>query len=75
MDSVSPIDTSLAIRQSVVHVLAFSAAFAILFSLLGESVVSGVATGLLMAVVLLAFYGWSGILGNPEHAGRFSGRN
>lgn len=66
---MAEIDAALALRQSVVLLLTLPAAIGMVSYLFGDTVVSGVLSGLLMAVVILLFYWWSDILGNPERAG------
>ncbi|WP_162994057.1 hypothetical protein [Halalkalicoccus subterraneus] len=67
-------DTSLALRQSVALLLTMPAAIGVVSYLFGDTVIFGVLSGLLMAVVILLSYWWSDVLGNPEHAGWFSDR-
>jgi len=71
---MAEIETALALKQSAALLLTFPAAIGLVFYIFGDTVVSGVLTGLLMAVVIILFYYWSNILGNPEYAGWFTNR-
>ncbi len=65
-------DSSLAIRQSVVLLVVLPTAIGIVSFLFDDAITSGVLMGFLMALLILSLLFWSNILGNPEHAGRFS---
>ncbi|MFD1569161.1 hypothetical protein [Halorubrum laminariae] len=59
-------DRSLAARQALVYLVAFCAVFAIVTYAIGGSVLLGVATGGIMAVVIIVFYAVTGELGVPD---------
>ncbi|MFW5917733.1 MAG: hypothetical protein ACOCRD_04925 [Halorubrum sp.] len=58
-------DRSLAIRQSIAYVAAFCTVFAVVSYVADGSVPLGVATGLVMAAVMIGFHAWNGELGVP----------
>ncbi|GCF14936.1 hypothetical protein Harman_28710 [Haloarcula mannanilytica] len=69
---MAEMDNILARKQSVVLILILPIAIGLVSYFFGDSLVSGVLSGLLMAVILLLLYYRLGILGNPEYAGWFS---
>ncbi|GAB7008243.1 hypothetical protein [Halorubrum trueperi] len=68
MDTPSTFDRSLAVRQSIVYIVAFSAVFAIFSYSTGGNVAYGVATGVVMAAIVIAVQAWSGDLGTREQS-------
>ncbi|OIB56152.1 hypothetical protein BBD46_19285 [Natrialba sp. SSL1] len=62
-------DIDLALKQIIGLILILSIAIGFLSHFSSDSLVSGVLYGFLMAVIILLFYWWSDILGNPEYAG------
>ncbi|MFP8888441.1 hypothetical protein ACLI4U_01540 [Natrialbaceae archaeon A-CW2] len=66
---MAEIDTALALKQSVALILTLSAAIGLVNYIFSDTLVSGILYGFLMAVLILLFYYWSNMLGNPEHAG------
>jgi len=58
-------DRSIALRQSIVYVAAFSAVFATVSYVAEGSIPLGVATGFVMAAVTIGYYAWNGELGVP----------
>ncbi len=69
---MAEIDTALAVKQSISLILILPIAIGLVSYFSGDSLASGVPYGFLMAVIILLFYYWSGILGNPEYAGWFN---
>ncbi|MDZ5810726.1 hypothetical protein U4E84_05110 [Halorubrum sp. AD140] len=61
-------DRSLALRQSAVYVVAFCAVFAFVSYVADGSIPLGVATGFVMAAIMIGFYAWKGELGVPPNA-------
>ena len=66
---MAEINTALAFKQSIVLIFTLSTAVGLVDYLFSDSFVSGILYGFLMAVLILLFYYWSDMLGNPEHAG------
>ncbi len=66
---MAEIDTDLALKQTIGLMLILPIAVGLVSYFSSDSLVSGVLSGFLMTVIILLFYWWSDILGNPEYAG------
>jgi len=66
---MAEINTVLALKQSIALISILPVAIGLVSYFFGDTFVSGVLYGFLMAVVILFFYYWSNMLGNPEEAG------
>ncbi|AFZ73902.1 hypothetical protein [Natronobacterium gregoryi] len=66
---MSETETALALKQSVALLVILPTAIGLVSVLSGDRLATGVRWGTLMAIVVLLYYYWSDILGNPEHAG------
>ena len=63
---MTKIDTALTLKQSILLLLILPIAIGFVSRLFGDPLVSGVLSGFLMAIIILLFYYWSDLLGNPE---------
>ena len=69
---MAEIDTTLALKQSISLLLTLPIAIGLVSYIFGDIFLSGVLYGCLMSVVILLYYYWSDMLGNPKEAGWFN---
>lgn len=72
---MTEIDTTLALKQSISLLLTLPIAIGLVSNFFGDTFISGALYGFIMSAVILLFYYWSNMLGNPEEAGWFSKEN
>jgi len=65
-------DTTLALKQSITLFLTLPTAIGLASYLFDETFVSGILYGFPMAIIIVIYYYWSNVLGNPEYGGWFS---
>ncbi|WP_187432998.1 hypothetical protein [Natronococcus pandeyae] len=62
---MAEMDIDLALKQTIGLILILPIAIGLVSYFSSDSLVSGAVYGFLMAVIVLLFYWWSDILGNP----------